>query len=343
MKTTFASDNYSAVHPAVMEKLQEINFGHEVSYGDDQYTAQATEAFKQVFGDDAEVLFLANGTAANVLALKLLLMRPYEAVMLPKSSHLFRDETGAPSSVLGVQLFPIETADGKLTIEALDKDYAWRDPKNPHSALPRVVSIAQSTEYGTVYSGEELRAIAGWCHERDMYLHMDGCRLPNAAVNLGLGLREATRDLGVDVLSFGSAKNGLLNAEAVVIFNAPKSDLARMQKQVMQLTSKMRYISAQFIPYLEQDLWRLNAEHANKLAQKLAEGLGRAALDLTQVVQTNQIFVVMPQDLKEGLYQAGHHFYDWDSSNDEVRLVTAWDNSQEDVQSLLSDLNRLTP
>lgn len=344
MKATFASDNYSSVHPAVMDKLQAINSGHQPSYGADEHTKQATALFKQTFGDDVQVIFLANGTAANILSLRLLLTRSYEAVLLPKTSHIFKDETGTPQSILSAQLFPIDTPDGKLTVSLLDEEYANRQPDNPHSALPKVVSIAQATEYGTVYTAAEVQAIAAWCHQRHMYLHMDGNRLANAAVELGIGLRAATKDLGVDVLSFGGAKNGLLNAEAVVIFNAPKSSLPHAQKQVMQLTSKMRYIAAQFMPYLEEGIWKTNAEHANKLARQLADGLKDCkAVAVTQPVQTNHVFLTMPQKLKDGLHKAGHHFYDWDGARGEVRLVTSWDNSEADVQNFLTDINRLAP
>jgi len=342
MKATFASDNYSAVHPAVMQKLQAINSGHQISYGDDEVTKQATEIFHKVFGGDSSVVFLANGTASNILSLKLLLTKPYEAVILASGSHIFNDETGTAQSVLGVQLFPIGTPDGKLTVQLLDAEYARRQPHNPHSAVPRVVSIAQVTEYGTVYTAAEVQALADWCHRNGLYLHMDGNRLANAAVALGTGLREASRDLGVDVLSLGGAKNGLLNAEAVVIFNAPEASLPHMQKQVMQLTSKMRYISAQFIPYLEDEIWKANARHSNELARQLADGLQAVeAVKLTQEVQANHVFLGLPQALKAKLHEAGHHFYDWDVSKDEVRLVTSWDNSTGDVEKFLADIKRL--
>jgi threonine aldolase len=343
MKTTFASDNYSGVHPAVMEQLQSINTGHQISYGNDDYTKQATETFHKVFGSGISVLFLANGTATNILSLKLLLTRPYEACIVPETSHIFNDESGAAQSILGTQLFPVATSDGKLTIASLDKMYARHHPDNPHSALPKVVSIAQLTEYGTVYSTEEIKALADYCHEHDMYLHMDGNRLANAAVALKTGLREISRDVGVDVLSFGGAKNGLLNAEAVIVFNAPKNSLTHAQKQVMQLTSKMRYISAQFIPYLEQEIWKTNAQHSNQLSRQLADGLKNIqAVTLTQPVQANHIFIIMPPELKQKLHRLGHHFQDWDSSKHEIRLVTSWDNSEDDVKTFLADINRLT-
>ncbi len=342
MKATFASDNYSAVHPAVMQKLQDINSGHQPSYGADEITKQATEVFQKVFGGGSSVIFLANGTATNILSLKLLLKQPYEAVILAGTSHIFNDETGTPQAILGTQLFPVNTPDGKLVPEMLDVELERHKPGNPHSASPKVVSIAQVTEYGTVYTAEEVKALADWCHRHGLYLHMDGNRLANAAVALETGLREASRDLGVDVLSFGGAKNGLLNAEAVVVFNAPESSLPHMHKQVMQVTSKMRYISAQFIPYLEDEIWKTNAGQANRLARQLADGLSKVgAVKLTQEVQANHVFLSLAQELKAKLHEAGHHFYDWDASKDEVRLVTAWDNSAADVERFLADIKRL--
>lgn len=344
MNRTFASDNYSTVHPEILSYLREINTGHQISYGDDEYTAQATIAFQKVFGGDTSVIFTTSGTAANILALKLLLTRPYDAVMVAATSHLFNDETGAAQAVLGAQLFPLETPDGKLKVQQLEREFQRRNPENPHSALPKVVSITQLAEYGTLYSQQEVKEIANWCHDHKMYLHVDGNRLANAAVALGVSLREASCDLGVDVLSFGGAKNGLMNAESVVIFNAPKSDYVRLQKQVLHLTSKMRYVAAQFIPYLEREIWKANAAHANEMAKKLAAGLEAIkGVKLTQKPQANQIFLTMPKDLKAKMHQAGHHFYDWDASKNEVRLVAAWDNTDEDVQKFLADLKRLTP
>ncbi|HTE58265.1 MAG TPA: beta-eliminating lyase-related protein [Verrucomicrobiae bacterium] len=230
------------------------------------------------------------------------------------------------------------TADGKLRVEDLHAEYEARLELGYHSTLPKVVSIAQSTEYGTLYTNQEVKAIADWCHSHDMYLHMDGCRLPNALVALDSDLVTATRDAGVDVLCFGGAKNGLMNAEAVIIFNAPEQSIPRVQKQLLQLSSKMRYVSAQFIPYLTDDLWRKNAEHANTLAKQLADALVEIdGVSLTQALQTNQVFLVMPTELKEKLHAAGHHFYDWDVPKQEVRLVTAWDNKTEDIQRLMQD------
>jgi len=325
-----------------MEALQQANTGHQPSYGEDKYTKQATKLFMQHFGDNIQVCFFTTGTAANIFSLKILLTRPYESVIVPSTAHTFGDEVGAPQSVLGAQLLPITTADGKLRVDDLQKEYDARLELDYHSTVPKVVSIAQSTEYGTLYSLQEIKAIAGWCHGHDMYLHMDGCRLPNALVALDAELSEV-REAGVDVLCFGGAKNGLMNAEAVVIFNAPKQSLPRAQKQILQLSSKMRYVSAQFIPYLTDDLWRKSAEHANSLAAQLADKLSTLkGVTLTQELQTNQVFVSMPRAMIDALHAAGHRFYDWDLTKNEVRFVAAWDNTPEDIEQLLHDAQSLS-
>ena len=318
--------------------MNEVNTGHQPSYGEDEYTEQAVQLFKQHFGDDIDVCFFTTGTAANIFSLRLLLTRSYESVIVPNTAHTFGDEAGAPQAIIGAQLLPVVTPDGKLRVEDLQKEYDARLELEYHSTIPKVVSIAQSTEYGTMYTVEEVKAIADWCHAHDMYLHMDGCRLPNAIVALDTDLLSATRDAGVDVLCFGGAKNGLMNAEAVVIFNAPEQSLMRVQKQVLQLSSKMRYVSAQFIPYLTNDLWRKSAEHANAIAKQLADELpGIEGIALTQEIQTNQVFLSMPKALKDKLHAAGHMFYDWDTAKDEVRLATAWDNTTEDVEQFVRD------
>lgn len=341
MNTTFASDNYSGVHPDIFKALQDANIGHQSSYGADDHTKRAQEVFKKVFGD-CQVIFTSTGTAANVLSLKLLLGQAYEAVITPETSHLLVAEVGAAQKTLGVQLIPTPTRAGKLTVADLDIALEWYPPDDIHNVLPKIVSIAQSTEYGTIYTAEEVKAIADWCHKHDMYLHMDGCRLPNAAVALDQGLKELTRDVGVDVLSFGGAKNGLMNAEAVVVFNAPKSSLPRHQKQLLQLTSKMRYLSAQFVPYLENELWKTNAAHANQLAQQLADGLAKLTILLTQPVETNQVFAKLDPKVVEKLHAAGHHFYKWNSEGNEYRFVTSWDNSKQDILNLLNDIARFS-
>jgi len=229
---------------------------------------------------------------------------------------------------------------GKILLEDLKQDVAMRRALGEHSANPKVLSVANPTETGTVYTVEELKSFAEFCHQNEMFFHIDGARLSNAAVVLRKSLKEITRDIGVDVLSFGGAKNGLMNAEAVVIFNAPKSSLLHMQKQVMQLNSKVRYMSGQFIPYLSQNLWLKNAQRANELAQKTADALKAQNTEFTQPFETNQIFCKLPENARNMLREAGHQFYDWNSP-DEIRLVTSWDSSEEDVEQLISDIQSL--
>lgn len=336
---TFASDNYSAVHPQVIEFLTTINTeGHAPSYGEDAITRQAKQAFSSEFDGEPEILFVPTGTGANILSLKLLLEKPYEAVITSHVSHIFEEETGALASATGTHIFTVNHTNGKIDFQALKDDVALRKNLGFHSSVPKVVSIASTTEYGTYYTLDEVRQIAAYCHENGLYLHMDGCRLPNAIAAIGCTLKEYTQDAGVDVLSFGGAKNGLMCAEAIVIFHAPESDLRRMQKQSLQLVSKMRYIAGQFIPYLQNDLWLQNARKANHLATMLADGLRSTLQDrvtFTQPTVTNQVFCILPQSITESLRTAGYQFYDWNTAG-EVRFVTSWDNTEKDVQDMLS-------
>lgn len=336
---TFASDNYAPVDPRIMDYLAAVNGrGHMKSYSGDPVTQEAERLFVENFGGETEVIFVPSGTAANILSLKMLLERPYEALLTSHASHVFDMETGALAANTGAHIYTIPHANGKISAEAVHAEVAMRIEEGFHSPLPKVVSIANSTEFGTYYTDDEVKAIADVCHANGMYLHMDGCRLPNVVAALGGGLKEHTRDLGVDVLSFGGAKNGLMSAEAVVIFKAPASDRMRMQKQAMQLVSKLRYVSGQFVPYLKDDIWRTNAGHANKLAKSLADGLQEilgSRMRLTQPLATNQVFCVLPAEVTAKLRGAGHQFYDWPTNPGEVRFVTSWDNTKDDVAELL--------
>ncbi|HEX6462698.1 MAG TPA: aminotransferase class V-fold PLP-dependent enzyme [Candidatus Saccharimonadales bacterium] len=339
---TFASDNYSAVHPRVIEFLATINTkGHAPSYEEDAITGQAKQALSNKFSGEPEILFVPTGTGANILSLKLLLEKPYEAVITSHVSHIFEEETGALATATGAHIFTVNHTDGKINLQALKDDVTLRKNLEFHSSVPKIVSIASTTEYGTYYTLDEVRRIASYCHENGLYLHMDGCRLPNAITALGCTLKEYTQDAGVDILSFGGAKNGLMCAEAIVIFNAPKSDLCRMQKQSLQLVSKMRYIAGQFIPYLQNDLWLQNARKANQLTAMLADGLRNTLEDrvtFTRPPVTNQVFCILPQGSTENLRAAGYQFYNWNTAG-EVRFVTSWDNTKKDVQDILSRLN----
>lgn len=341
MKTlhhTFASDNYAAVDPRIMQYLPHINTAHMPAYGEDSVTTKAKRLFRQEFGEINDILFVLTGTGANILSLAMLLERPYESVVATDISHVFEEETGALSRITGAQMFTVPNVNGKMQLKDLQAEVELRKSLGFHSALPKVVSIANTTEYGTCYTVDEVKQIATFCHDHNMYLHMDGCRLPNAAAALGCSLRDITVDAGVDVLSFGGAKNGLMSAEAVVVFNAPKTDTARLQKQTLQLSSKMRYTAGQFVPYLQQSIWQENATRANAMAQQLADGLRSKNSTLTQPVVTNQVFCLLPDDINKKLRAAGHLFYDWNSPG-EVRFVTSWDNSETDIKNFLDLIN----
>jgi threonine aldolase len=327
---TFVSDNFATVDPMVMAYLVDINRGHTPSYGNDAITRQAEELVQKVFGSNAQVLFVPSGTGANMLGLKLLLARPYEAIVTTESSHVFGEETGAAAANLGAHIYTVPQHDGKVYLNELQRVVDTWIAEGFHAPLPKVVSIANATEFGTVYTPDEVRGIAEYCHEHDMYLYMDGCRLANAAVSLGMELDELTAKTGVDVLSFGGAKNGLMSAEAVVVFNSPDTDLQRIQKQALQLVSKMRFVSGQFVPYLQDERWRKNAATANRLARMLADGLGEG---ISRPVETNQVFCRLPVEIVERIRAAGHDTYNWPTG--EVRFVASWDNTEADVKTLL--------
>lgn len=335
---TFGSDNFSSVDPAILKFLQDINAqGHMPGYGADPITEEARQLFRQTFGE-SEVLFVPTGTGANILGVSLLLEHPYDAVICSSVSHIFEEETGALSAHLGAHIFTVPHKNGKVRLQDIKDEVNLRQELGFHSSLPKVVSIANTTEYGAYYTPDEIKEIADFCHANDMYLHMDGCRLPNAAAAMSVSLRSLTKDVGVDALSFGGAKNGLMNAEAVVLFNASKSDRLRMQKQAMQLPSKMRYTAGQFIPYLKDGLWLKHAQHSNQLTKQLAENLRKklnADITFTQPVMTNQVFCILPKAVTQNLRESGHVFYDWNSP-DEVRFVVSWDNTIEDIRSLIA-------
>jgi len=326
---SFASDNYAGVHPDVLAAIAAANTGHVTSYGADPYTEQAVAAFRAQLGDDAQVAIVFNGTGANVVGLNLLL-RGWEHVVCASTAHINVDECGAPERLLGVKLLDLETPDGKLTPELVRG--AHGRVGDEHHTQPRVVSITQSTELGTLYSCEQVRALADTAHELGMYLHMDGARIGNAAASLGVGLRAVTADCGVDVLSFGGTKNGLMGGEAVVVFRPELAEpLAYVRKQCMQLTSKMRFVSAQFTALLSDDLWLRNAAHANAMAARLHDAVADVpGLTVTRQRQANSVFAILPE-AAIGLLQKASHFYEWDAATHEVRWMCSWDTTERDV------------
>ena len=336
MSRGFASDNYAGVLPEVMEAIAAANHGHATSYGGDEWTARAEALFKEHFGDEATAAIVFNGTGANVVALQAL-TRPYEAAICAHTAHLNVDECGAPERVAGIKLLSVEALDGKLTPELVEPRLVRFGDE--HAVQPRVVSITQSTELGTLYTPEEVRALADQAHERGMLLHVDGARLANAAAALDLPLRAITTDAGVDAVSFGGTKNGLLLGEAIVFLRTGLGgEVAFLRKQSMQLASKMRFLAAQFEALLTDDLWRRPAAHANAMAQRLAAAVaGLAGVELTQRVQANAVFALLPPGVAEEL-QRRWHFYTWSETTGEVRWMCSWDTTEEDVDAFAADV-----
>src|SRR4051794_4859146 len=332
----FASDNHAGALPEVLDAIAQANVGHAVSYGADEWTARVEDLFRAEFGPDARAALVFNGTGANVVALQAV-CRPFEAVVCASTAHLNVDECGAPERVAGLKLLPIETPDGKLTPALVESRLVRFGDE--HAVQPRVVSITQSTELGTVYTLDEVRALAEQAHARDMLLHVDGARLANAAAALDVSLSAATTEVGVDVLSFGGTKNGLLLGEAVVFLRPGLGDeVAFLRKQSMQLASKMRFIAAQFEALLTDSLWVRPAAHANAMAARLAATIATVdGVEITQPVQANAVFAVIPPEVTERL-QERWHFYVWDERSGEVRWMCSWDTTEEDVDSFAADV-----
>jgi len=339
MHRTFASDNNAPVAPEILDAVVRANTGDAVSYGHDEYTDRAHEALRRVYGADCDVYFVFNGTGANVVALSCL-VRSYEAVICPASAHLQTDECGAFERFTGCKVLPVASEDGKLRVDDL-LPFTMAS-KEEHHVQPRVISISQSTEFGTLYTPDELRRLCAFAHEYGWLVHVDGARIANAAAALGMGLRECTRDLGVDVLSFGGTKNGLLLGEAVVFFNAAlhANAAAFARKQGMQLASKMRYISAQFIALLENDRWHAYASHANAMARRLAERVSEIpGVRITRPVECNAVFATLDRALIPQLQQQ-YFFYVFDESLPEVRWMTHHATTEQDVDAFAEAIMR---
>jgi threonine aldolase len=340
MKPTrsFASDNNAGVHPEVLKAITRANQGHVVGYGDDPYTESAVNGFKQVFGKDIEVFFVFNGTAANCLSLKAL-TNSFHAVICAEAAHIYVDECGAPEKFTGCKLVPVPATNGKLTVEAVRS--AYHGVGDEHHVQPKVISITQATEVGTVYKPNEIRELAAFAHDHGMFLHVDGARIGNAVAALGIGLKEATRDLGVDVLSFGATKNGALGAEAVVFFNSEQAaNFKFYRKQGMQLASKMRFISAQFETLFTDDLWLQNARHANRMAQLLKREISKIPqVKIIYNVEANGVFAQIPRKAIAKL-QKRYFFYIWNETQSVVRWMCSWDTTADDVKQFAEFLRR---
>jgi threonine aldolase len=336
----FASDNYAGVHAEVLDALAAANGGHQVAYGEDVYTQRLQRFVRYEFGEAAEVFPVFNGTGANVVALTAVLPR-WGAVVASATAHIHTDEAGAPERVSGLKLLPVPTPDGKLTPELIATEaWGWGDE---HRAQPLAVSITQTTELGTLYTPEEVRSIADFAHERGMALHVDGARIWNAAAALDVPFREFTSEAGVDVLSFGGTKNGLLGAEAIVVIDPARVEgLLYLRKLSMQLASKMRFISAQLLALVDDGLGLRSAAHANAMAARLRgaldEGIASGQirdLSFSQQTQANAVFAVLPNDAADRIRERVR-FYDWDRAAGQVRWMCAWDTTEADVDGFVT-------
>nr|MDK2850132.1 threonine aldolase [Candidatus Cloacimonadota bacterium] len=336
---SFGSDNHSGVHFTVFSALQQANTGFCPAYGDDPLTKNILQSIEALFGSDCEAFFVMTGTGANVLALQSLI-NSYNAIICAESAHINVDECGAVQKCTQARLRPVKTTDGKLT-PALIAPYLLGDRDQHHSQY-KIISISQSTEYGTLYSLEELKALADFAHDHNMYLHIDGARLANAVVALNSNLKSMTYDIGADIVSFGGTKNGLLFGEAIISFHPELTKNFRFyRKQCNQLFSKMRFIAAQYEAYLDKDLWRKNAEHANAMAHLLAKRLKSVPeLKISQKVYVNSVFVTMPKEWVEPLQQK-YMFYTWNESINEQRLMCSFNTLEEHIDDLMESIQEL--
>jgi len=334
----FASDNNAGVHPQILKEMQRVNNGHVIGYGDDIYTDEANQLFKIIFGSSTEVFFVFTGTAANVLGLTGI-TRSWNSIITAFSAHIEQDECGAPEKYTGCKVLTVDTPDGKIRKDFLARHMHGFDFE--HHSQPKVVSITQSTEMGTVYEPAEIRDLADFVHKHDMLLHMDGARIANAAATLDLPFRDFTTEAGVDVLSFGGTKNGMMMGEAVCFLKEGLSeDFKYIRKQGMQLASKMRFIAAQFIAYFRNDLWLNNARHANMMAVKLARRIENIeGLRITQEVKSNGVFLIMPGQVADDI-RSEYFFYPWNEELSEYRLMTSWDTTENDIEDFCDLLER---
>jgi len=334
----FGSDNFSGVLPEVIKALEEASYGHQPSYGEDSYSAKAIADFKSVFGENIEVFFVYNGTGANILSLTSF-THSYEAIICAETAHIHVDECGAIEKQSGSKLLTVPTFDGKLNVGLIRNHMHGFGEQ--HHVQPKMISLTQCTELGTVYTPVELKAICDYAHAHQMYVHMDGARLSNAIAYLGCDPKAITSEAGIDVLSFGGTKNGMLFGEAVIFFNTSvKETVPYIRKQCMQLHSKTRFIAAQFSAVLKDNLWLKTAEHANHMARLLASEAAKIpGIRITQEVQGNEIFAIIPRDKIE-IIQKECFFYLWDEAASEVRWVCSFDTTESDIIEFINLLRK---
>ena len=324
----FASDNNSGIHPDILKAIESANIDHSIGYGDDKWSNEAVDLFKKEFGDDTEVYFVLTGTGANILGIQSA-VQSFNTIICAETAHIQTDECGSPEKFIGCKLLPVASNNGKITPDQIKKHLHGFGFE--HHSQPGLISITQITELGTVYTVDEIKALADLAHEHGMLLHMDGARIANAAVSLGLPFRTFTKDAGVDILSFGGTKNGMMIGEAVLFFNSALAANSKYyRKQAAQLYSKMRFVGAQFVPYLK-GIWKTNALHSNKMAKILESEIRKLkGIEITQSVDANGIFALVPKALIPKL-QEEYFFYTWDENRGEVRWMTSFDTTEEDI------------
>jgi threonine aldolase len=334
----FASDNNAGVLTDILKELQLVNQGHTLGYGNDRYTEEACRLFRSHFGEETETFFVFTGTASNVLGISAV-TKSWNSIITASTAHLESDECGAPEKFTGCKVLTVDTPDGKISSELIERHVHGFGFE--HHAQPKIISITQSSEMGTVYTPGEIRKLADFAHSNRMLLHMDGARLANAAISLELPFRTFTTDSGVDILSFGGTKNGMMFGEAICFLKPGLAeDFKYVRKQGMQLASKMRFISAQFIAYFRDDLWKQPAQHANKMAKILSDKLAEIkGITITQRVQANGVFVIMPSAVAERLKEK-YFFYTWNELTSEYRLMTSWDTTVEDIDGFIKLLKK---
>ncbi len=337
-RKSFGSDNHSGMHPQVIEALIKANTGHCVAYGDDDWTRRTQELFAKTFGP-CEVFFVFNGTGANTLSIKAA-TNTFNAVICAETAHINVDECGAPENFTGCKLKTVKTVNGKLTPELLEPLFHGRGDQ--HHVQPKIISITQSTELGTLYKPDEIKALAQFAHSRGLYLHIDGARLSNAATALNCTFKEITADCGTDIVSFGGTKNGLMLGESIVVFNKELArDMLFIRKQGMQLASKMRFVAAQFEALLSGDLWRHNALHANRMAALLAQSVrGLTGVEIVYPTEVNAVFARIPKAAIEPLQQE-YFFYVWDEDTSVVRWMCSFDTTEEDVHAFADAVKKI--
>ncbi|MDZ4661899.1 MAG: beta-eliminating lyase-related protein [Pseudomonadota bacterium] len=330
IKKGFGSDNHCGAHPKIAQAIIDCNKGHVPSYGTDELCERAIEVFKKNFGTRTQVYFVFNGSAANTLSLKAL-TQSFNSVFCSDVSHIYNDECGAPEMIGHCKLIPLASQNGKINLKTITEQYVRLGDQ--HSTQPKVISLTQPTEVGTVYSLKEIKEICDFAHSKNMYVHVDGARLPNAAVTLNCTFKELTTDLGVDVISFGGTKNGLVFGEAV-LFLMPQlaQNFQYIRKQCLQLPSKSRFVAAQFLALFEKELWRDNATYVTKLAQSLYQEVKDIkSIEVTEPVQSNAVFIKMPKEYVK-ILRDKYFFYVWDEKTFECRIMMSFDNTIEEIK-----------